>query len=856
MWLSRWGIPATLFLSMVSYFSLSTTEALSKLKSDKDGLSIIEVERRQREFGLNQLSLTTHISPLKILISQFTSFLVVLLLVAAGLSVVVDEVLDAAVIMLIVVLNGVIGFFQEYKAELAIESLREQRTATAIVRRDGKLQEVDSKEVVPGDILLVSEGQKIPADARLLSAVDLQVDESILTGESKPVDKKTKILAEKIVVSDRTNLLFSGTTVMVGKGEAVVYAIGNNTELGKIAQLTQDTQRNLTPLQITLNKLSRMVGILSLLLAIPGFMIGLVMGRDTSEIIVTAIALAVSAIPEGLPIVVTIALAFGIKRMLAKQVLIRRLSAVEALGSTDVICTDKTGTLTENQMTVRHVFASNKKNTPLLLQAMVLCSDATEEIGDPTERALIVYAQKEGQSAELRQQHRRMHEVPFNSKNKYMVTVYELENKTTAFVKGAPEKIIAFCDMKKSEEKVLLEQAKHQAEQGNRLLAFGFKHLKSGQQYKSTIGFTYLGLVALQDPPRPKVAEAIAVCHQAGIRTIMITGDHPQTARAIAAQVGITSEKVITGEEFEALSDERLQAEIKKTNIFARVSPEHKLRILATLQQQKHFVAMTGDGVNDAPALRQADIGVALGSGSDLAKDTADMIILDDNFTSIVDAVYEGRGIFSNIKKTITFLIAVNFDEIFLIAISLILHLPLPLLPIHLLWLNVVTDSFPALALAADPYEKDIMKLKPYNPTTEILKGVMSYSVLAGFLAFVSSFSTFLLELFMFSKDVATAQTMTFTVTVIFELLIIFAVRSRQRLRNSQPLANKWLLLAIAVAVLFQLFAVYFPYTQSFFKTVALSADRWLVMLPFALFGLVGFELKKILFPAKQLTPR
>lgn len=838
---------------MSSYFSLSTTEALEKQKSNKDGLSPTEVERRKIEFGLNQLSLSPHISPLKILFSQFTSFLVVLLLIAAALSVIVDEVIDAAVIMLIVVLNGVIGFFQEYKAERAIESLKEQRTTTAIVRRGGKLQEIDSKEVVPGDILLVSEGQKIPADARLLSVVDLQVDESILTGESRPVDKKTTSLAEKTVVSDRTNILFSGTTVMVGKGEAVVYAIGNHTELGKIAQLTRDTQRNLTPLQVTLNKLSRMVGMLSLILAIPGFIIGLAVGRDISEIIVTAIALAVSAIPEGLPIVVTIALAFGIKRMLAKQVLIRRLSAVEALGSTDVICTDKTGTLTENKMTVRDVFTASKKNAPLLLRAMVLCSDATVEIGDPTERALIVYAEKQGQPVELRQQHHRVHEVPFNSKNKYMVTVYKLEKKTIAFVKGAPEKIITFCDMKKTEATALLEQAKLQAEQGNRLLAFGYKHLQSSSQYKTTSGFTYLGLVVLQDPPRQKVESAISMCHQAGIRTIMITGDHPQTARAIASQVGISSKTVITGEQMEILTDADLQSEISTTNIFARVSPEHKLRILAILQQQKHFVAMTGDGVNDAPALRQADIGVALGSGSDLAKDTADMIILDDNFTSIVDAVYEGRGIFSNIKKTITFLIAVNFDEIFLIAVSLILHLPLPLLPIHLLWLNVVTDSFPALALAADPYEKDIMKLKPYNPTTEILKGVMSYSVLAGFLAFISSFSTFLLEYFMLSKDAAMAQTMTFTVTVIFELLIIFAVRSRQRLRNSQPLANKWLLLAIAAAVLFQLFAVYFPYTQSFFKTVSLPLDRWLIILPFALFGLTGFEIKKI-FEQKVAT--
>lgn len=837
------------------YYTLSTKETLKKLDVNDKGLSSDQVHSRTELHGKNELVETDKISPFKILVEQFSSFLVFLLFGAAILSYLIGEHIDALVIIGVLIVNAVVGFIQEYKAEEALAKLKNMETLLSLVIRDDEEKEIDSIDLVPGDLVLLKEGDRIPADGRLLDTINLEVDESMLTGESRAVSKNTKELPEKIPLAERLNMVYTGTIVTKGKGKYVITKIGMETEFGSIAKLVQRVETSSTPLQLTLDKLGHILGLVSIGLALPGLLLGIYKGRNLAEIAMTSVALAVSAIPEGLPIVVTVALAFGVKRMVKRHVLIRKLSAVEALGSTNIICTDKTGTITQNKMEVSHIFTFDlglkpfkgnislvKKQENKLVESAILCNDATLKIGDPTEKALVSFAYDVGQDIKIRKDYPRINESPFSSETKYMITLNQVAKQKIAYAKGAPEKIIKLSSLTKDQKRRILETVEQMSSQGMRVLGFASRKITTDAEFAKHSGYSFLGLVGLIDPPRKTVKGAIAKCYKAGIRVMMITGDHPITASSIASQVGIESDNVVTGHEIDTLSDKEFGKVIDHTNIFARVSPEHKLKILSALQKKGHFVAMTGDGVNDAPALKEANIGIAVGSGSDLAKEVADMVILNDDFASIVDAVKEGRGIFSNIKKVVTFLIAVNFDEILILIASIFLNLPLPLMPIHLLWLNLATDTLPSLALSVDPYAKNLMDRLPYDPRKEITKGVFGFSIMAGLLAFVASFSIFLIEIFIFKSSLIRAQTMTFTVTVLFELFFIFVVRTNKRIKDSAPFSNRWLLVSVGIGIMLQMLAVYGPYADKIFKTVPLSPIDFIMMLPFAFFGVIVFE--------------
>lgn len=839
----------------MSFYTLSTNEVLEKLNVSNEGLSDSQVHSQKEKYGLNELVETNKISPFKILLEQFSSFLVLLLFGAAILSYLIGEHIDAVVILAVLIINAIVGFIQEYKAEEALAKLKNLETVKALVIRNGEEKEVDAGQLVPGDIVLLTEGNRVPADGRLLSVINLEVDESMLTGESRAVSKNTKEVKEKTPLAERFSMVYSGTIVTKGKGRLVVTSIGMETEFGGIAKLVQQVERTSTPLQVTLDKLGHILGLVSIVMVLPAFLLGLKMGRDWIEILMTAVALAVSAIPEGLPIVVTVVLAFGVKRMAKRHVLIRKLSAVEALGSTNIICTDKTGTITQNKMEVSHIYTFDlgmksfkgnislvKKSSPDLIKSAILCNDATLKIGDPTEKALVSFAYDSGENIKIRQSYQRINESPFSSETKYMITLNKIGRNKVAFAKGAPEKIVKLSKLTIDQKRKVLETITEMSSQGMRVLGFANKIIKKDKDFAKHDGYQFLGLVGLIDPPRKSVKNAIAKCQSAGIRVVMITGDHPITAGSIAGQVGIKDDNVVTGHEIDTLSDKEFSKVVLETDVFARVSPEHKLKILVALQNHGNFVAMTGDGVNDAPALKEANIGIAVGSGSDLAKEVADMVILNDDFASIVEAVHEGRGIFSNIKKVITFLIAVNFDEILILIASIFFSLPLPLMPIHLLWLNLATDTLPSLALSVDPYAKNLMKKLPYDPRKEITRGVFSFSIIAGVLAAVASFGVFLIELFIFNSPLVRAQTMTFTVTVLFELFFIFVVRTNKRLKDSQPFANRWLLAAVGIGITLQMLAVYGPYADRIFKTVPLGIFDFIMMLPFAFFGVLVFE--------------
>lgn len=839
----------------MSFYTLSTSEVIKKLSASEKGLTDVKVCKLRVAHGPNELIETQKISPFKILIEQFSSFLVFLLFGAAILSYLIGERIDAVVILVVLIINAAVGFVQEYKAEEALAKLKNLETVQALVIRDGEEKEINAGELVPGDIVILTEGNRIPADGRLIDTLNLEVDESMLTGESRSVAKNTKKVGDKAPLAERFNMVYSGTITTRGKGRFIVTATGMKTEIGSIAKLVQQVKTSSTPLQLTLDKLGHTLGIISIGLALPMLLLGFKMGRDLSEIAITSIALAVSAIPEGLPIVVTVALAFGVKRMAKRHVLIRKLSAVEALGSTNIICTDKTGTITQNKMEVSHIYSFKLGMKPFrgnitlvkesaldLIKAAIICNDATLKIGDPTEKALVSFAYDAGLNVKIRQTYQRVNESPFSSETKYMITLNQVGKHKIAFAKGAPEKIIKLSKMTKDQKRKVLETVVEMTSKGMRVLGFACKPVKKDREFAKHSDYDFLGLVGLIDPPRKSVKGAIAKCQKAGIRVIMITGDHPITAQSIAQQVGITADSVVTGHEIDFLSDKEFNKIVQYVDVFARVSPEHKLKILGALQSQGHFVAMTGDGVNDAPALKEANIGIAVGSGSDLAKEVADMVILNDDFAAIVEAVNEGRGIFSNIKKVVTFLVAVNFSEIFLLMASILFNLPLPLLPIQLLWLNLATDTLPSLALSVDSYAKNLMEKLPYDPRTEIMRGIFSFSMIAGVTAFVASFSVFLIELFLFESSVAKAQTMTFTVVVLFELFFIFVVRTDKRLKDSKPFSNRWLLMAVGFGIALQMLAVYGPYADRIFKTVPLSLFDLVMMLPFALLGVIVFE--------------
>lgn len=916
-----------------SAHSCSLEEIVNQHKTDMHrGLSLAKVKQRLDQFGANVLLQASSVSVWEIFFRQYTEFLTVLLMAGAALSFLVGEEKDAIAIAAIVVINGVLGFVQEFKAEKSIEALKQLEAPHAQVLRDGQWLDVPAAELVPGDVISLAEGVRVPADARLAHTTALQINESLLTGESLPVSKGIAVLDGETPLSERKNMVFSGSVVTAGKGKAVVVATGMLTEMGKIASLVQKEQKTSTPLQQHLAAFGKKLGMLCIGIAIFGGVIGLLQGRDLVATFILGVSLIVSAVPEGLPIVITVALALGVQRMLKAKTLVRRLPVVEVLGGADVICTDKTGTLTCNAMTVQHVVTASgwysftgegfspkgkvygasfsfdqladavgfpapheyavsvdrRDDYPLLVRMLVggvLCNDATRSLGDPTERALIVAAEKLGLSQDtLTTKHERIDEIPFSSDRKYMLTVHADTAaggkkgggmSGVAYLKGAPEIVLKACNavagidgtqpLDAALRSAILKANEAFAKQGLRVLALATKEQVASDETgsESPEEYTFVGLCAMIDPPRREVSRAIRVCHTAGVRVAMITGDHKLTARAIAKSIGLLGEKdadgdgggMLTGVELESLSDDELQQQVEQTTIFARVTSEHKLRILKALQANGHVVAMTGDGVNDAPAIKSANIGIAVGSGTDLTKEVADMILLDDNFATFEHAIREGRTIYDNITHFVKFLFSANFGEVLIILSSIVLSIfvgstiPIVLVPIHILWINLLTDGLPALALGVDEATDDVMLRKPRGAHDSFLASILDFVIVAGVLFFVMAFSMFSWYFPWWSgvaqseEHLAYARTVVFTLVVFFQLFLVFSCRGRDKGALGVGIAsNPWLLGAVGLSALLQVLVVSVPFVQGFFKTTSLALVDWGIVILVAFGGFLLME--------------
>ena len=854
-------------------------DLLKELRTSLEaGLSSQEAQQRLGQYGENKLAEKKKKTNLQRFLEQFKDAMIIILLLAAAVSFVVAcfghdpmEFFEPLLILLIVVLNAVLGMVQEAKAEKALDALKSMSAPHARVLRDGKEQVIDAAQLVPGDVIRLEAGDFIPADARLLKSVSLKSEESALTGESVPSEKDAAALVEeKAPLGDRSNMVFSGCSVTYGTATAVVTGTGMNTEMGKIAGLLEGEEEGQTPLQQKLAQLGKYLGFVALAACAVIFVVGLVNGINVLEIFMTAVSLAVSAIPEGLPAIVTIVLAIGVQRMVRKNALIRRLPAVETLGSASVICSDKTGTLTQNRMTLvklwvegeqelEAVSTSNTQAARELLRYGALCCDGSvvykedgteQHIGDPTETSILVAAHKNGmEQDELNRQYPRLAELPFDSDRKLMTSVNQIDGKIVAIVKGAFDMMAARCvsgDLEAAKEK-----NDEMSRGALRVLAVGYKILEEAPEDPTSEelenGLTLLGLVGMIDPPRPEAKAAVATCRQAGIKPVMITGDHVVTASAIAKELGILEEgdKAITGAQLDAMTEEQLDQEVEHISVYARVSPENKIRIVKAWQRKGQVVSMTGDGVNDAPALKAADIGCAMGiTGTDVAKGAADMTLTDDNFATIVDAVREGRGIYANIKKVVGFLLGTNIGEVLTVFFAMILWHKTPLLSMQLLWINLVTDSLPAISLGMEAVEADVMDHKP-KPKSEgiFAHGLGIQVVLQGCMFALLTLAAFVLGQ-RFGGSLEAGQTMAFMVLALTQIVQSFNMRSQRSLFAIGPFSNKKLngaaLLSLALVCL-----VLFTPVRIAFGLVLLPAWLYLVGLGLILVPLPVMELAK-----------
>ena len=854
-------------------------DLLKELRTSLEaGLSSQEAQQRLGQYGENKLAEKKKKTNLQRFLEQFKDAMIIILLLAAAVSFVVAcfghdpmEFFEPLLILLIVVLNAVLGMVQEAKAEKALDALKSMSAPHARVLRDGKEQVIDAAQLVPGDVIRLEAGDFIPADARLLKSVSLKSEESALTGESVPSEKDAAALVEeKAPLGDRSNMVFSGCSVTYGTATAVVTGTGMNTEMGKIAGLLEGEEEGQTPLQQKLAQLGKYLGFVALAACAVIFVVGLINGINVLEIFMTAVSLAVSAIPEGLPAIVTIVLAIGVQRMVKKNALIRRLPAVETLGSASVICSDKTGTLTQNRMTLVKLWVNGEpeletvsaSNTPAareLLRYGALCCDGSvvykedgteQHIGDPTETSILVAAHKNGmEQDELNRQYPRLAELPFDSDRKLMTSVNQIDGKIVAIVKGAFDMMAARCVSGN------LEAAKEKNDEMSRgalrVLAVGYKFLEEAPEDPTSEelenGLTLLGLVGMIDPPRPEAKAAVATCRQAGIKPVMITGDHVVTASAIAKELGILEDgdKAITGAQLDAMTEEQLDQEVEHISVYARVSPENKIRIVKAWQRKGQVVSMTGDGVNDAPALKAADIGCAMGiTGTDVAKGAADMTLTDDNFATIVDAVREGRGIYANIKKVVGFLLGTNIGEVLTVFFAMILWHKTPLLSMQLLWINLVTDSLPAISLGMEAVEADVMDHKP-KPKSEgiFAHGLGIQVVLQGCMFALLTLAAFVLGQ-RYGGSLEAGQTMAFMVLALTQIVQSFNMRSQRSLFAIGPFSNKKLngaaLLSLALVCL-----VLFTPVRVAFGLVLLPAWLYLVGLGLILVPLPVMELAK-----------
>jgi Ca2+-transporting ATPase len=884
----------------------STEETLKSLNATPEGLSTDESTRRLAEYGPNELIERKRITPLQIFLNQFKDIFVIMLLAAIVLSVIIgwyksagggslEEYVDAITIGLIVALNSIVGFFQEYRSEKAIEAMKRLSAPRAHVLRDGKVTIIPAREAVPGDILLLEAGDNIPADAVLMDAVDLKAEEAALTGESASVSKRVGPVDEKAPVADRKNMVFMGTHVTYGRGKAVVTGTGMKTEFGKIAEMMQSVEEEQTPLQQKLENFAKRLGKIILGICLLIFVIEIIRSglhlETTIDALMISVSLAVSAVPEGLPAVVTVSLALGARELAKRNAIIRKLSSAETLGAVTVICSDKTGTLTKGEMTVREIYIDkhvvevtgvgyepkgeflidgkpvkpeDESGLNLILRASALCSNAQHDgksiIGDTTEGALIVAAAKYGIKEELENESPRVHEVTFTSERKRMTTVHKAgEEKLIAFVKGAPEVILERCKsiivkgkitkLDQKTRKEILEANEGMANKALRVLGVAYKEIatsEAGDFDEETLenALVFVGLTGMIDPPRAEAIGAVKKCDEAGIKTVMITGDHKMTAVAVAKELGILKDGlVLTGSELDAMGDEEYQKIVNKVNVYARVSPEHKIKIVRALKKMGNIVAMSGDGVNDAPALKQSDIGVAMGiTGTDVTREASDIVLADDNFATIVNAVEGGRTIYDNIRKFSFFLMRCNFDELAIIGIFAILGLELPLTAAMILWINLVTDGGPALALTMDPPEKDVMKRPPRNPNEGVLSGRLASIITTFILQLALTGGIFYWQYYMLpgaltAEKLAKARTMAFIRATLQELFVVWNCRSeRHNAFKTGFLSNRFLLLAVIVSLAL---TIILPYMGIFGMVWITDPTDWVIVIGASMTGLL-----------------
>lgn len=897
------------------WHTYSIEETAEKLHTDlKSGIQESVVQQRLEEYGKNELEEKKGRNPIKIFLMQFTSTIVIVLLVAAVITGIIGELRDTIVISIILIINALIGFSQEYRAEKAMSTLKKLSIPKVRVKRSGTEKVISSTEIVPGDIVFLEAGNYVPADMRLIDTHNLKIQESALTGESQPVEKDADEIFEKDAdLAMRKNMAYSGTVVSYGRAVGIVVRTGMKTEIGKIAAMLQEDEEGQTPMQKRLDKLGRILAFASLVIVVVIFLMGVLRGEDLKVMFMTAVSFAVAAVPEGLPTVVTIALALGARRMLSRNALVRRLMAVETLGSVNVICSDKTGTITENRMRVtvlelagnRLDFGKEDADDPdslpdddqsalsLMLLGGSMCNDARLEpskkrkddfdvIGDPTEGALVYVAKKVDMGKdEYTEIFPRINEIPFESERKMMSTVHDilfeqLDKKNTrihkylklldidhnvAFTKGAVDQLIKNCnhvldgdeifELDEQWKKKIMEEHDKLAKNGMRVLGIAYKNvdyeIDEDYEYKES-DMTFIGMFGMMDPEREGVKEAIATAKDAGIRSIMITGDHPLTAGYIAQKLNMIEnrEEVILGRELEGRSDDEIDQIVKQKSVYARVTPENKVTIVKSLQRQGKTVSMTGDGVNDAPALKRADIGLAMGiTGTDVSKEVSDMVLLDDNFSTIVAAVKEGRTIYDNIQKFIQYILASNMAEIWIMLLGPFLGIPLPLLPLQILWVNLISDGLPALSLSVEPAEKNIMKRKPNPINGNIIGTKWIYLILTGLIIAIFT----LIPSLSFKNSVmeeGTWRTVLFSILVFSQLFFTFCIRSHKSVFKHGSGNNPYLYGAVGISFLLQLVVIYVPFFQDIFGTTALKFSELMISLLFSSLILWLFEIIKL----------
>ena len=899
-------------MALPIWHNLTIKECLKALKVTPKGLDEKEVERRQRKYGLNKLPEAKRLSRLAIFLEQFKNPLVYILLIAATICFFLEEFIDMSVILAAVVLNTIVGFIQEDKAERAIWSLRKMVKKKARVLRNGGEHEIEAEELVPGDIIFLEAGDNIPADARLIEVRDMEVVEAALTGESIPSQKTTEPQDKGAPLGDRENMVYMGTVIEKGKGKATVVATGKETEIGRIALMVKETKEDKTPLQKKMEALSRVISIILGIVCVAIFLVGILTGRDFVEMLLITVALAVAAIPEGLPAAVTIVLALGMQEIFKRKGLIRKLVATETLGSTTVICTDKTGTLTEGKMAVSHIITQEElrkfnyknalgvtkdgsRNILLTLKIGLLCNNAVIEnpyeelrewiiLGEPTEKALLMAAVQAGLDKNvLEKEFPRIDEISFDAEKKYMATLHkntrtqEHRNTRIIYMKGAPEKILEMSKFLEgargrkelSPNQIKGIQVKYESltSKGLRVLAVAYKETEKpkNKETKEQLveenikDLVFVGLVGLKDPLRPEAKETIKLCRQAGLRPVIVTGDHRLTAQAVAQEVGFTTEEenILEGKELDKMSDEDLKKVAGKIDIYARVEPKHKLRIIDALQAKGEVVAMTGDGVNDAPALKSADIGVALGSGTDVAKGASDIVILDDNFRTIVQSIERGRVAFENIKKVTLYLLADSFSEIILVGGTILMGFPLPILPAQILWINLIEDGLPNIALAFEAGEKEVMKDPPQKITEPILDKEMK--VLIFIIGLITDLVLFVVFWWLWKTgyELAYIRTMIFVMLGLDSLFYVFSCRSlRFTIFHKNPFSNKFLSISVLIGVAFLAGGVYLPFCQTILRTVFLSLEDWFLPITLSIFKIVLIEITKYIFIVRKKMVR